>query len=186
MAQTAKNVVFSKPKASGASWSAPEGTALPKDAVTALSSDYVSHGYISEDGVAEGHSLSSETVKDYGKSTVLVVDGGDEVTVEVTYLEYTNPNVQIEAFGKDNVGLTDGALASVKVTDDAKEIRVHVFEHVLSNGLIERDVLPRAKVTNIDTITYSGGAALGVKVTYTAMADDDGVKIAKYFASVKE
>lgn len=184
MAQTAKNVVFSKPKATGAVFSAPDGTALPTDAVTTLDAAFESWGYINEDGVGEGHSLSSETVKDYGKSVVLVVDGGDEVTIEFTPLEYTNPVIQKGIHGEANVGLDGGDLASVKITDDAKETKPFVFEHVLSNGIIERDVCPRAKVTGIGTNTYSAGAAIGPKVTLTCMADGDGVKIYKYFAKV--
>ncbi len=185
MAQTAKNVVFSKPKATGTVWSAPEGTALPTDAASALDEAFTSQGYISEDGVEEAHSLNSETVKDYGKTTVLVIDGGDDVTFAWTPIEYTNPAVQSDMFGADHVETDEsGALASVKITDDPKDVRPYVLEHVLSNGIIERDVIPRGKVTGIDTNTYSAGAALGPKVTVTPMADDDGVKVYKYFAKV--
>lgn len=187
MAQTAKNVVFSKPKAAGAVWHAPEGTTLPTDAVTALDAAFKSLGYISEDGVEEAHSLSSETVKDYGKTTILVIDGGDETTLAFTPVEYTNPEVQSFLFGTDNVETDEsGDLAGVKVSDDSKEVGAYVLEHVLSNGVIERDVVPRGKVTAIDTNTYSAGAALGPKVTITPLADDSGVKIYKYFAKATD
>ncbi len=182
MAQNTKHVVFSKPKATGTVSSAPENTTLPTDAVAELDAAFKSLGYISEDGVAENHDLSSESVKDYGKSTVLIIDGGDEVTFEFTPLEYTNPDVQAELYGSSNVGSDAGTLSSVKLTDDAKEVRAYVLEHVLSNGLIERDVIPRGKVTSIDTNTYSAGAALGPKVTLTALVDSAGVKVYKYFA----
>lgn len=182
MAQTAKNVVFSRPKASGALSRAVDGTEVPTDATTELDKAFKSLGYISEDGVNENHSLSSESVKDYGKTIVLVVDGGDEVTVDFTLLEYTNPEVQKTLYGEDHVTADETSLKAVEITDDAKDISVYVAEHVLSNGIIERDVMPRAKVTGIDTNTYSAGAAIGPKVTLTCMADDDGVKIYKYFA----
>lgn len=185
MAQTSKNVVFSKPKATGAVWSAPEGTTVPTDATTALDTKFESWGYISEDGVEEAHSLSSETVKDYGKSAVLVIDGGDDATIAFTPIEYTNPVVQKNLYGTSNVSTDeDGALSGVKISDDSKEVNAYVLEHVLSNGIIERDVIPRGKVTAIDTNTYSAGAALGPKVTITPLADDDGVKVYKYFAKV--
>ncbi len=183
MAQNAKNVVFSKPKAAGAVYVAAEGTDLPTDAAANLAADYQTCGYISEDGVAESHELESESIKDYGKSTVLVIDGGDEVTIEFTPIEYTNPVTQKMLFGDANVTTDEsGNLLSVSMTDDAKEVRVFVFEHVLSNGRIERDVYPRAKVTGIDTNTYSAGAALGPKVTITALASEAGPKGYKYFA----
>lgn len=183
MAQTAKNVVFSKPKATGAVWTAPEGTAVPTDAAADLAADFKGWGYISEDGIAEAHELSSETVKDYGKTNVLVIDGGDDVTLSFTPLEYTNPAVQEAIFGTANVKTDEsGAIQSITMTDDAKEVRVFVFEHVLSNGTIERDVYPRAKVTAIDTNTYSASAALGPNITITALASEDGPKGYKYFA----
>ncbi len=185
MAQTAKNVVFSKPKATGTVWVAPEGTTLPTNASDELDAAFVSLGYISEDGVEEAHSLNSETVKDYGKTVVLVIDGGDDVTVSYTPIEYTNPAVQSDMYGDDHVETNeDKTLKSVEITDDFKEVKSYVFEHVLSNGVIERDVVPRGKVTGIDTNTYSASAALGPKTTITPMADDSGVKIYKYFAKV--
>ncbi len=187
MAQTAKNVVFSKPKASGAVYVAPEGSTLPTDGVANLDKAFVTCGYINEDGVAENHDIESETVKDYGKTPVLVIDSGDEVTIEFTPIEYTNPVTQKLLFGDANVTTdTDGALKSVTMTDDAKEVRCFVFEHVLSNGMIERDVYPRAKVTGIDTNTYSAGAALGAKVTITALASEEGPKGYKYFAKATD
>ena len=52
--------------------------------------------------------------------------------------------------------------------------------------MIERDVLPSAKVTGIDTNAYSSGAALGYKVTVTPFPDAFGVKVYKYFAKAGE
>ena len=158
------------------------GATPPADATTELSG-FSAWGYISEDGVSENHDVSSDSTKAYGGATVLVIEGGDEVTYEFTPLEYTNPVVQRELFGTDNVTDNSGALASVKVTDDSHQARVFVFEHVLSNGVIERDVCPNAKVTAIDSNTYSSTAALGPKVTVTVFPDESGVKVYKYFAA---
>ena len=96
--------------------------------------------------------------------------------------------VQKNLFGDSNVtvGTDAHALKSVKLTDDAHPAKPYVFEHVLSNGMIERDVLPSAKVTGIDTNTYSSGAALGPKVTITPFPDASGVKVYKYFAKAGE
>lgn len=184
MAQTASNAVYSKPKATGCVWSATPGSALPTDASTELDTAFEGWGYISDDGIDEGHDFSSDSVKAYGGATVLVIEGGDEVSYEFTPLEYTNPVVQKNLYGDSNVVTdTDGkTLKSVKLTDDAHVAKPYVFEHVLSNGLIERDVLPSAKVTSIDTNTYSSGAALGPKVTVTPFPDESGVKVYKYFA----
>lgn len=186
MAQTATNAVYSKPKAGGVVWTAPAGTALPTDATTALDEAFEAWGYISDDGVTEGHSLSTDSQKAYGGATVLVMEGGDDLTYEFTPLEYANPVVQRELFGSANVKASGGTLTSVQVTDDSHESKPHVFEHVLSNGVVERDVCPNAKVTGIDENTYSSSAALGPKVTVTPFPDDKGVKVYKYFAKVTD
>lgn len=187
MAQTATNAVYSKPKATGCVWSGSRPTAtIPTDATTDLGADFECWGYINDDGVDEGHDLSSDNQKAYGGSVVLTIEGGDELSYEFTPLEYTNPVVQKNLFGSSNVELgKDGkTLKSVKLTDDAHEDKTFVFEHVLSNGIIERDVMPIGKVTGIDTNTYSSGAALGPKVTITPFPDENGVKVYKYFAKV--
>lgn len=182
MTQNANNVVYSKPKANGAMWSAAEGATLPTDAVAAIDDAFENWGYISEDGVEEAHSLSSETVKDYGKSPVLVIYGGDELTIALTALEYTNPVVQKNLFGDANVTAADGKLGKVVLTDEAKAVKSYIIEHVLSNGQIERDVIPRGIVTAIDTVTFSASGALGYKVTITPLADSSNAKEYKYFA----
>ncbi len=182
MAQTATNVVYSSPKASGCVYRAPEGTTAPSDATAALADAFKCVGYINSDGVNENHSLSSETVEDYGMTPVLVIDGSDEVTVDFTPIEYGNPVMHEAIYNSSNVKSTGGKLTSVTINDSAKEVCVYVFEHVLSNGRIERDVYPRAKVTGIDALNYSKSSALGPKLTLTALVDNSGNKGYKYFA----
>lgn len=185
MAQTAKNAVYSKPKAGGAVWSAPIGTKLPADATTALDTAFEAWGYVSEDGIAENGSINSNTVKAYGGSTVLTIEGGNDITYTFTPIEYANPTVQKELYGDTNVEAdTDGSVKTVKLTDEPHEQRVFVFEHILSNGRVERTVLPCAQVTGIGTNTYSSTAALGPEVTVTPYPDASGVKGYKYQAKV--
>ena len=92
MAQTSKNVVYSKPAAGGAVWSAPAGTAVPTDATTALDKAFVSLGYISEDGVAENGSINVTTLKAYGGTIVLAIEGGNDVTYTFTSSTRASPS----------------------------------------------------------------------------------------------
>lgn len=180
--QNVKNAVYSKPKVGGAVWSAPDTTEPPTDASTVLGSGLEGWGYISDAGIAENGSISSSTTKAYGGSTVITIEAGNDITYTFTPLEYMNPVVQKELYGTSNVTETAGALSAVKLTDDAHELRLFVFEHILSNGMVERDVLPCAQVTAIGTNTYSSAAALGPEVTVTPYTDASGVKVYKYFA----
>lgn len=182
MAQNVKNAVYGKPKVGGAVWSAPDSAELPTDASSELGSGFEGWGYISDAGIAENGSISSSTTKAYGGSTVITIEAGNDITYTFTPLEYMNPTVQKELYGTSNVTETTGALSAVKLTDDAHARRAFVFEHILSNGMVERDVLPCAQVTAIGTNTYSSTAALGPEVTVTPYPDASGVKVYKYFA----
>lgn len=187
MGQNVKHIVHGAPKAGGAVWSAELGTTAPADATSALAEALESWGYVSDAGIAENGSISTTTVKAYGGDTVITIEAGNDVTYTFTPLEYTNPVVQKEINGTDHVAATeDGVLTSVEVTDDRHELRLYVFEHILSNGMVERDVLPRAQVTGVGTNTYSSTAALGPEVTVTPYPDENGVKVYKYFAKVSK
>ena len=182
MAQNVKNAVYGKPKVGGAVWSAPDTTELPTDASTELGSGFEGWGYISDAGIAENGSISSSTTKAYGGSTVITIEAGNDITYTFTPLEYMNPVVQKELYGTSNVTEATGVLSSVKLTDDAHERRIFVFEHILSNCMVDRPVLPRSQLTAIATNPNASPAALGPEVTVTPYPDASGVKVYKYFA----
>lgn len=183
MAQTARNSVYSKPKVGGAVWSAPAGSTLPTDASAELDKAFKAWGFISDAGVKENNSPTSTNKKAYGGTTVLVIEGGNELTYTFTPIEYLNPHVQEEIYGSSHVTKAGEKLGGVEVTDDTHGHRVFVFEHVLSDGTIERDVLPDAVVSGFAANTYSESDALGPEVTVTPFPDSRGVKVYKYFAA---
>ena len=183
MAQNVKNAVYGKPKVGGAVWSAPDTTELPTDASTELGSGFEGWGYISDAGIAENGSMSSSTTKAYGGSTVITIEAGNDMAYTFTPLEYMNPVVQEGAlrYLQRHRGHRRPLPRSSSPTTPTSAA-FFVFEHILSNGMVERDVLPCAQVTAIGTNTYSSTAALGPEVTVTPYPDASGVKVYKYFA----
>lgn len=65
-----KNVTSAKPKTGGAIYSAPLGTELPKDAKSELNTKFKNLGYVSEDGVVNEDTRSSENIKAWGGDIV--------------------------------------------------------------------------------------------------------------------
>lgn len=174
MTQDAKNVSTAKPNIGGAIYSAPIGTTLPKDAATALTNTFKSLGYISEDGMTNSNSPSSDNIKAWGGDTVASVQTEKEDTFSSTLIEATNIDVLKEIYGESNVSGTLDTGITIKA--NSKELQEHVIvvDMILKGGILKRLVLPNAKVSEIGDITYGDSDAIGYETTWTAIPDTDG------------
>ncbi|MGX6962427.1 phage tail protein [Vagococcus xieshaowenii] len=170
----AKNVTTAKPKVGGAIYSAPLGTILPTNALTELDDVYKSLGYISEDGMTNSNSPSSENIKAWGGDVVASVQTEKEDTFAYKLIEATNVDVLKEVYGDDNV--TGDLENGIEIKANSKELEEHVIvaDMVLKGGILKRIVLPSAKVSEIGEISYGDADAVGYETTVQAIADKDG------------
>lgn len=171
---TVSNVTSGKPNILGAVYVAPIGTDLPTSTTATLDDDFVSLGYLSEDGLTNSNSPESEAIKAWGGDTVLVVSSTKDDTFAFTLIEALNEEVLKVVYGADNVSGTLSAGISVSAnSSDADELS-WVFDMIMRNGVKKRIVVPFAKVTEIGDIAYTDSDAVGYETTIQALPDATG------------
>lgn len=171
----ANNVSAAKPSVGGAISVAPLGTTLPTDATTALTTAFKKLGYITEDGLTNSNSISTDTLKAWGGDEVLTLYQGREDSFQYTLMEALNVEVLKQVYGGDNVSGTveTGIAINVKSNIELPE-QVVVADMILKDGTLKRIVIPCGRVSDVGDITYSDSDAIGYETTITAMPDSSG------------
>ena len=171
---TVSNVTAGKPKITGAVWRAPKGTTLPTDTTTALDAAFKEVGYLSEDGVTNSNSPSTENIKAWGGDTVLTLLSEKPDTWQFAMIESTNLETLKAVYGEDNVTGTLSAGITITANATEPEESAWVFDMILRGGVAKRVVIPDAQVTEVGDIVYQDSDAVKYDVTLTAMPDASG------------
>ena len=167
------NVTTGKPLVGGAIYRAKTSVTLPTSARTTLSKEFMSLGYISDDGVVNSNSPETEPLKAWGGDTVSTVQKGKPDTFTFTLIEALNKEVLKTVYGSDNVSTSEDT-NEIKVKANAKEAEEssYVIDMIMNKSTLKRITIPKGKITDVGEITYKDEELVGYKVTLTLFPDE--------------
>lgn len=180
MANNSQNVSVGKPKIGGAIYRAPFGTALPTSATAAKDEAFVCLGYVSDAGLKNSNTSESEDIKAWGGDTVLSVQTSKEDTFNFTLLEVLNPDVLKTVYGNKNVTGTLETGIRVIANSEEQEECSWIIDMILRSGVMKRIVIPDAKITNVDEISYVDNEAIGYNTTLSCLPDSSDDQATHY------
>lgn len=176
-----------KPKSvSGAIFRAPKGTTLPTDAVSTLSATYKSVGFISDEGVTNARSISSEDTKSWGG--LVVMNSITEILDDFKFKMISPHNTEAKkvVYGDNAVSVDSSTGATtVAVGADEPEECIYIIEMIIA-GIATRIVIPNGKLKETEDVVYNNSDPVGYGVTISAMADSSDKTHYEYSATPKE
>lgn len=168
----AANVSVGKPKVGGAVYRAPLGTVLPTDAKAALDEAFKDMGYCSDDGVTNENKISTEDIKAWGGATVASPLKEKEDNFGVTLIEALNIDALKAIYGDTNVIGTEEAGITIKVNTDDNADASWIVDMIMTGGILKRVVIPSAKISEMEKITYKDDEAISYGLTLAAHPDN--------------
>ena len=170
----AQNVTVGKPLINGAVFRAALGTTLPTTATEALDAAFANVGYISDAGVVNSNSPSSNNIKAWGGDVVLTTLEEKPDTFQFTMIEAKNIEVLKAVYGDANVtgDITTGL--HIAANSQQQPNASWVIDQVLRDGTKKRIVLPDAGISAVGDITYADNAAVGYQTTLSCLPDENG------------
>ena len=169
-----KNVTAAKPRVGGAIYKAPVGTKLPTNATEELDPTFVSLGYVSEDGITNSNTLTSEDIKEWGGSIVYSAETEKSDKFKFKLIEALSTDVLKTVSGDSNVTGSLDAGITIKANSIPQKEYAWVVDTILKNGILKRIVIPNAKVTEVGDVVYKLNDLLGYETTLTAFPNETG------------
>lgn len=151
--QNTENVSTGKPKAGGAVFVAPAGTAIPTDATTALPAAFKCVGFIDTDGVTITPTETSNDFSDWGGDTVESDKTDYKETTKFAMIETKADNMRL-IYGDGSVTGDDETGFAVLHKGGNVEEHVMVVDTLIKDKKVRRIVVPRAVFDSMEAVAY--------------------------------
>lgn len=169
-----QNVTAGKPKIGGSVFRAPLGTTLPTSVNATLNAAFKNVGYISDAGLVNSNSASSENIKAWGGAVVLTTQTEKPDTFKFTMIEAKNKEVLKAVYGDSNVSGSIETGITIHANTEQQPNCAWVFDLILRDGTLKRIVVPDAGVSSVGDVTYADNSVVGYETTLSALPDDNG------------
>ena len=175
---TVANVSTTKGVSGGYFFSAPSTATVPTDITTALGTDFVNLGFVSEDGISETIETDTETMADMNGDPVFTSTSSRTETITAKLIEVKEAALK-EIYGQDMVTVANDLITAKHGTHDVPN-RIYVLELVLRDGRRWRQVVPAGQVTEVGDMSLGAGEISGREITITCNVDATGVSVYDY------
>lgn len=178
-----RNVSAGKGVKGGYIFSAPVGTALPKDIETKLDPAFEVLGFISEDGYVETIDEDSDDLVDMNGDLMDSTNSNRVESAQYTLAEIKASTLKRQ-YGDANVTDANGII-TVRHNSDSHPIFSYVLELLLKNGRRWRKVIPQGQSSELDDLTIASSELCQRALTMKYLTDDDGNTCYDYIESTE-
>lgn len=141
--------------------------------------EFVTAGFISEDGVTKSVDKSTEKIKDWNLDVVIVVTTEHDVKLSVTFLESANADVLKMIYGDDNV-IIDGDDIHVRETSDDPPHRSIGFDIKGQADARARGFAADVQVTTAPEVTFVKKDIIKYEVELECFSDVTNAKFHQF------
>lgn len=167
------------PKVTGGIWLLPQNLTLPTTAYDARPGGAIRLGGVSDEGYTYTSERSTEKKKDWNGDKVRSIQTSKDDTLEITFIEFLNPNVMSLVYGADNVVVTPASVSHGThiVTKSVADVLAHgaYIIDTFDGKVKRRRTVPDAQPDKIDPIAEKPGDWSVYKVTFDIFPDSQGV-----------
>lgn len=173
-----KNTFVGVPKVTGGIWRVPTGLALPTTAYAPRPEGVIRLGGVSDEGYTYTEDRQTDSKKDWNGDKVRGVQTGKDDTLELTFIEFLNPEVMKIAYGSDNVVVEPattehGTHIAVKHVADILDHGAYIID-TFDGKVKRRRCLPDAQPKKIDPIAEKPGDWSVYKIQFDLFPDIAG------------
>lgn len=172
------NTFVGTPKVTGGIWKVPAGITLPATAYDPRPAGCIRLGGVSDEGYTYQSERQTDKKKDWNGDKVRSIQQSKDDTLEITFIEFLNPNVMALAYGEDNVTVIPataehGTHIATRSVADQLDHSAYIID-TFDGKVKRRRVVYDAQADKIDPVAEKPGDWSVYKITFDLFPNSQG------------